>query len=1280
LDSTVQKDYEIAVYKNPFTLTRDVYSSCIGMTLSEMLELVDIKQCRDVDICIAVNADIITTDKWSTYIIQKNDLIIVNIIPGFFWIAAIISAVLAASTTAYTSYKQTGNFNWIATAVAGVVGFAAGGYGGLLGAKGVNAAWGAGVIGTLLGMSAGGLTQAIMYTPPPAPNLSLGRIALGSTSGLQSKSRSSVLASPSLSGGNNVLDPYGPIPRPMGYHKIIPPYGAKPYTEIIGDDQYLRVVFVLGFGPLEITNPKIGDTDLDDFTDVEYESREGIAGDAPLTLYTDTIDEQSLEIKLTTDWTTRTSGEDADELSVDITFPGGLIYFNTTTGEEESVSVDVEWQYSITRMDAWSATQTISSSAARGGTIRKGARVTVAQDQYDIRMRRTTIDSIESSVIDDVYWTSMRAITNVHPINKSGLALFAMRIKATDALSGTVDTFSCIVRSKALDWGGVTWAEDTTNNPASLFRLVLQDAANKRAIADDRIDLVKLQEWHDFCVTNGFTYNSPGDFGSNVEDMLDEVAAAGRASKTYYDGQHSVIFDELQLTPRQHFSPRNTVEFSAQKIFHQQPHAFRVLFSNADKDWQQDERIVYDDGYNEENATLFEQLVLPGITSSDLAWKHGRYHIATTRLRPEIYSWTTDFEHLTCTRGDLVRVSHDATLWGVSWGRVTALQTDNGNTTGISFDQEMPMELGHEYAIRFRKVTGVSVLANVILDVGNPTTVVFQTSIVTVEGPAIGDLGHFGVRNVETTELLIRSVEPQPDLMARITAIDLSPGVYIADTGDIPEFNSQITLPYDVPKTIGSPNIKEIRSDEYVLIRSTDGTLIPRILITFEWKSGRLFDQIIRTEAKWRLSNSDGPWERIDFPNYVSEVSISNVTTGRYYDIECRYITIGNNVSLPTLINNYRVIGVTSPPPDVETLVLENTIIRWTYGERPIDFAGFRVRHRAGTNRTWADAIDAHNDLIKGTVFNIAALPRGTRTIMVKAEDATGNQSVNPAVLVKDFGDSAVDNVVTTYDYAANGFPGTITNGTIDGTDLEATGSVIFWAVDGNTTFWSFLETTVFWNAIYAEMSYEFSFIPLEADLPAELSLTYDIQGSPWSIYYVLNGNDIFWLDPDIQFFWDSETSTVVDFVDIGSMIWLDTIDTAWNFTEGISQSLFWDAATSWLTWPGALDASRQKYLFKIVIGSGTTQGIIFDLAAQVDVDDINEYLEDVSISALGTRLPITETYRSIITVQVTLQDDGGDGVIVRIVDKDISGPLIEVLDILEAGTTGLIDAHVQGY
>jgi hypothetical protein len=82
-----------------------------------------------------------------------------------------------------------------------------------------------------------------------------------------------------LSGGSNQANRWGPIPKIFGIHKHFPPYGAETYTEIVGDEQFLRLYFVWGISRagaipgIQIENLKIGETALGQFEGVEIEHR-----------------------------------------------------------------------------------------------------------------------------------------------------------------------------------------------------------------------------------------------------------------------------------------------------------------------------------------------------------------------------------------------------------------------------------------------------------------------------------------------------------------------------------------------------------------------------------------------------------------------------------------------------------------------------------------------------------------------------------------------------------------------------------------------------------------------------------------------------------------------------------------------------------------------------------------------------------------------------------------------------------------------------------------------
>ncbi len=129
-----------------------------------------------------------------------------------------------------------------------------------------------------------------------------------------------------LAGTRNVFDPFGSIGKVFGKVRVYPPMGAVPFTEIAGPDQYLRMIFEVGYGPVQISDIRIGQTSIDEYEDVELEIREGWPEDEPLTLYTRDVVEQGLAITLSSSsgWIQQTSSPEADELSMDLGRVGDL--------------------------------------------------------------------------------------------------------------------------------------------------------------------------------------------------------------------------------------------------------------------------------------------------------------------------------------------------------------------------------------------------------------------------------------------------------------------------------------------------------------------------------------------------------------------------------------------------------------------------------------------------------------------------------------------------------------------------------------------------------------------------------------------------------------------------------------------------------------------------------------------------------------------------------------------------------------------------------------------
>jgi len=103
-----------------------------------------------------------------------------------------------------------------------------------------------------------------------------------------------------IQGFQNRARPFDPVTQILGRHRIAPDYATRVFTEVVGQDQYLRAIFAWGVGPMEIDvdSIRIGETPISNFTGVQMEHRQGFPGDAPRELYSDTVFEDNLQILL----------------------------------------------------------------------------------------------------------------------------------------------------------------------------------------------------------------------------------------------------------------------------------------------------------------------------------------------------------------------------------------------------------------------------------------------------------------------------------------------------------------------------------------------------------------------------------------------------------------------------------------------------------------------------------------------------------------------------------------------------------------------------------------------------------------------------------------------------------------------------------------------------------------------------------------------------------------------------------------------------------------------
>lgn len=834
-----------------------------------------------------------------------------------------------------------------------------------------------------------------------------------------------------IEAARNRLAPFQTVPQVLGRHRIAPHYGAAPYTEIVGSDQYLRLLFVWGVGPLQIdTNSlRIGETPLSQFDGVEIEHRQGFANDAPLTLYPDAVSENQLTILLVdvadgtgkTGSHTRTSSADADELSIDISFPGGLHRIEKK-GETTTEWVKVKVEYRPVGGSTWTVPSSFTAktfdsswvnadgdgaikfSGTQKAAIRHGMRWPVPRGQYEVRVECiATYSAAMYGGSNRTYWTSLRTFTDEDPIqSRAPVAKTAIRIKASDQLNGAIDEFNGIVTTLGKDWNGSSWVNNQPlTNPASLFRHILQGGANAVPLADSRIDLARLQDWHSFCATNGFTFSQVRSGGS-VWEALADCAAAGRASPAEPDGKWGVVIDRSQNVAVSHITPRNSYEFSVEKTFLELPHGFRVAFPNENEDYRLDERRIYRDGYDDSTATKFESLEIAGVTDPDQIWKLGRYRLAQAIHQPERWSFKQDLEYITYQRGDRVKITHDVLLVGLHSGRIkSVILNESGLVTGLVLDETVTMEAGKGYGIAIRTLNG-SVTSQVVTSAGDHTTITLSTPI--AANIVRNNLFGFGLLGQESDDALIISIRPEKNFQAEITAVPYREEVYNADSGVIPPFDTKLTplVQLTAPVIIG------VTSGESALAYEPDGSIRTRIMI--EFRRPDAIDHLpgFRVNARIRPAGTTEPWRTPVVDERTSHYIIIAGFEGTSWDIQIWFEVEGRLPGPVSTVYGHTVIGRTLPPSPVTgaTVWADVKGVHIYWNEHPdADFSHVRIETTTGSSYV--------NPVTKGstagTTFFISANPGQTVHVWLTAFDTSGNPSTvvgplsaTPAKIVSD--------------------------------------------------------------------------------------------------------------------------------------------------------------------------------------------------------------------------------------------------------------------------------------
>ena len=482
--------------------------------------------------------------------------------------------------------------------------------------------------------------------------------------------------------------------------------------------------------------------------------------------------------------------------------------------------------------------------------------------------------------------------------------------------------------------------------------------------------------------------------------------------------------------------------------------------------------------------------------------------------------------------------------------------------------------------------------------------------------------------------------------IVKLTLKETSAAIFAPDAAFLPQgyaSNTSLPTPWDI-SPLGTLNID---SGTNQLLVQKDGTIITRVRVTWPTISDTRITADGKIEVQWCVATV-GSWNSIVVDGSASELFITGVADGMVIMVRAR--TRSTLASSDWGLQQAHVVLGKSLPPGMPTGVSITQGLVFFKPPTDLDLAGVRIRSVSGiqTAPVFSRGADVIAGLVRVSPARIERTLYGVQTIMVVAEDTSGNQSA-PAFASLDFGQPDVASALWRRAFEAEGFPGTYTTCALSG------GSVVA-DTDPSSNVYS-LDNLYGEPDVYATLYLAMQWVsPISVPPYAgTLALLDTLAGNAPTVEYRISG---------------------------------DTVADLYSITDVYASADLYGPPGEWALWPGALPVQRLTPIeFMVTIDTSSEQGSIsvFDLSLVVNVQE--QLFSGVTVSSAGTRLspaagsPARNWIGSLRAVYGWPAADGSGAIAGRTLDfSPLLGPLVQFVDNTGTPVTALGTVKVEGY
>ena len=385
-----------------------------------------------------------------------------------------------------------------------------------------------------------------------------------------------------------------------------------------------------------------------------------------------------------------------------VTAPGAIHTYNLDLPEGDYEVRTTDGSTIVETRTEFEAGSTIyqirgSSTKAQRKTLES---VILPRDTYDVRVRRTTAESTESTIVDAVYISDIGEI-DTSPVQMNGVANNSLRIKVSDQINSrpklTALVKGCLL--KEYDRDGNFVVEQWSANPAWQLIDLLTNTLRGAAMDLSRFDMDMFVEWAEFCIAEGIEFNGVFDYESNVWDAAQLILRVGRAQLVRLGTKWSIAIDRA-ADPVMIFNDANIIQGSMSTTW--LPLAERaneIQLSYADRNdgfRRKTIRLVDDTVSTNGERTNVASYSEQGITLASKAAEEAEYQLRRNKLLQKAITFETPLEAIALTLGDVAEVH---TIAGDFAGGMSGKAAAGSTTTTVELDRAVTIENGQSYRL-----------------------------------------------------------------------------------------------------------------------------------------------------------------------------------------------------------------------------------------------------------------------------------------------------------------------------------------------------------------------------------------------------------------------------------------------------------------------------------------------------------------------------------------------------------------------------------------------------